>query len=86
MAVFKKQLAKQANLYQVLASCYSYGGDIKKGLKMELEVLQLYEKLDNTPGVLSCMANIGEAYRKVRNFNESKKILQRHWNFANLKM
>jgi len=85
MAVFKKQLAKQANLYQVLASCYSYGGDLKKGLKMELEVLQLYEKLDNTPGVLSCMANVGETYRKIRNFNESKKILQKALAFCKLK-
>lgn len=85
MAVFKKQLAKQANLYQVLASCYSYGGDIKRGLKMELEVLQLYEKLDNTPGILSCMANIGETYRKIRNFNESKKILQQALAFCKLK-
>jgi two-component system, sensor histidine kinase PdtaS len=85
MAVFKKQLAKQANLYQVLASCYSYGGDLKKGLKMELEVLQLYEKLDNTAGVLSCMANIGETYRKIRNFNESKKILQKALAFCKLK-
>jgi two-component system, sensor histidine kinase PdtaS len=85
MAVFKKQLAKQANLYQVLASCYSYGGDLKKGLKMELVVLQLYEKLDNTPGVLSCMANIGETYRKIRNFNESKKILQKALAFCKLK-
>jgi two-component sensor histidine kinase len=75
LAELKKQLKMQANLYQVLAACYSYGGDIKKGLKMDLKVLKLYEKLDNTTGVLSCLSNIGEAYRKVRNFNESKKYL-----------
>lgn len=76
-AILKKDIKQQAILNLILATSYSFEGDNTRSLSLFLKVYDLYEKLDNPKGVASCVLNLAEFYRKIREYNEAIKYIRK---------
>ncbi len=77
LAILKKQEEKQAKLYQVLAASYQNNGENVKAIKTHIKAIGLYEKVKSASGLVTSYTNLGEFYRKIRQFNEAKTMIRK---------
>ncbi len=77
LAILKKQEEKQAKLYQVLAASYQNNGENVNAIKMHIKAIGLYEKVKSTSGLVTSYTNLGEFYRKIRQYNEAKTMIRK---------
>jgi two-component system, sensor histidine kinase PdtaS len=85
LAVAKKNMALVAKCYNGLANMYSYKQDNSNALSYYFKAKDLCEKSGNASLQLTLFINLGEFYRKMAQFDEAQKYINKAFAFYKTK-
>ena len=69
------ELIEKASTYSNIASIYKHKGDYKKAVEYLQKAIKIYEMYGEYHGVSIIKLNLGNAYRKMKDYKKAKKYI-----------
>ena len=71
-----------AEAYNMKGYAYQVKGDLTSCLDMHLKALKIYEHLNKTRGIITCMENVGMVYCMLKNVDKGSEYFTTAYNIA----